>query len=72
VALQAKNDPSAPQRCCRATPVNNVPTELGGTTLTPGVYALGHARTDRHLTLDGNGVYIFQAGSTLITARAAA
>ncbi len=51
-----------------ATPVNNVPTELGGTTLKPGVYASATLGLTGTLTLDGNGVYIFQAGSTLITA----
>ena len=51
-----------------ATPVNNVPTELGGTTLTPGVYASATLGLTGTLTLDGQGVYIFQAGSTLITA----
>jgi hypothetical protein len=51
-----------------ATPVNNVPTELGGTTLKPGVYASATLGLTGTLTLDGEGVYIFQAGSTLITA----
>jgi len=51
-----------------ATPVNQVPTELGGTTLTPGVYASATLGLTGTLTLDGGGVYIFQAGSTLITA----
>ena len=51
-----------------ATPVNQVPTELGGTTLTPGVYASATLGLTGVLTLDGGGVYIFQAGSTLITA----
>jgi hypothetical protein len=51
-----------------ATPVNNVPTELGGTTLAPGVYASATLGLTGTLTLDGQGVYIFQAGSTLITA----
>lgn len=51
-----------------ATPVNQVPTELGGTTLKPGVYASATLGLTGTLTLDGNGVYIFQAGSTLITA----
>ncbi len=48
-----------------------VPTDLGGTTLTPGVYkspsSLGITGT---LTLDGltdpNAVFIFQAGSTVV------
>jgi hypothetical protein len=51
-----------------AKPVNQVPTELGGTTLVPGVYASATLGLTGTLTLDGGGVYIFQAGSTLITA----
>ena len=51
-----------------ATPVTAVATELGGTTLTPGVYASATLGLTGTLTLDGGGVYIFQAGSTLITA----
>jgi hypothetical protein len=51
-----------------ATPVNNVPTELGGTTLKAGMYASDTLGLTGTLTLDGTGVYIFQAGSTLITA----
>jgi hypothetical protein len=53
VALDAKSAlVTAYDQAAGATPVTSVPTELGGTTLTPGVY----------------GVYIFQAASTLITA----
>jgi hypothetical protein len=51
-----------------AKPVTNVPTELGGTTLKPGVYASDTLGLTGTLTLDGEGLYIFQAGSTLITA----
>ena len=51
-----------------ATPVNQVETELGGTTLVPGVYASATLGLTGTLTLDGGGIYIFQAGSTLITA----
>ncbi len=47
--------------------------QLGGKTLTPGVYAFGAAATANltaasPLVLDGNGVYIFQASSSLVTA----
>ena len=46
--------------------------QLGGKTLTPGVYAFGAAATANitaasPLVLDGNGVYVFQASSSLIT-----
>jgi len=69
VALKAKNDlVTAYNDAAGATPVNNVPTELGGTTLKPGVYASDTLELTGALTLDGKGVYIFQAGSTLITA----
>ncbi len=51
--------------------------QLGGQTLTPGVYAFGHASTANltaasPLTLNGNGdpgsVFVFQASSDLVTA----
>lgn len=45
-----------------------IATELGGTTLTPGVYSAGTFAITGNLTLNGSGVYIFQAGSTLGTA----
>lgn len=69
VASGAKDDlVAAYNDAAAATPVNNVPTELGGTTLQPGVYASATLGLTGTLTLDGQGVYIFQAGSTLITA----
>lgn len=69
VASGAKDDlVAAYDQAAGATPVNNVPTELGGTTLVPGVYAAATLGLTGTLTLDGQGVYIFQAGSTLITA----
>ncbi len=69
VASGAKDDlVGAYNEAAGATPVNNVPTELGGTTLVPGVYASATLGLTGTLTLDGQGVYIFQAGSTLITA----
>ncbi len=69
VALSAKNAlVTAYNAAAGATPVNQVPTELGGTTLKPGVYASATLGLTGTLTLDGGGVYIFQAGSTLITA----
>lgn len=69
VALTAKTAlVTAYNDAAGAKPVTNVPTELGGTTLKPGVYASGTLGLTGTLTLDGGGVYIFQAGSTLITA----
>jgi ice-binding like protein len=58
------------------TPVTTVPTELGGTTLTHGVYssAAGTFGLTGALTLDAQGdasaVFIFQMASTLTTATA--
>ncbi len=55
------------------TPIT-IPTELGGSTTTPGVYnsASGEFGITGMVTLDAEGdpnaVFIFQAGSTLITA----
>ena len=69
VALQAKNDlVTAYNDAAGATPVTSVATELGGTTLTPGVYGSDTLGLTGTLTLDGEGLYIFQAASTLITA----
>ena len=57
-----------------AGPPNAVAVELGGLTLTPGVYSGGELGLTGTLTLDGGGdpdaVFIFQASSTLITASA--
>ena len=56
------------------TPVTQIPTELGGTTLTPGVYASadGTFQITGTLTLnaqgDPEGVFVFKTASTLITA----
>ena len=56
------------------TPVTTVPTELGGSTLTPGVYtsAAGTFGITGNVTLDGQGdpnaVFVFKTASTLITA----
>jgi type VI secretion system secreted protein VgrG len=69
VALKAKKAlVTAYNAAAGATPVTNVPTELGGTTLKAGVYASATLGLTGTVTLDGAGVFIFQAGSTLITA----
>ena len=55
-------------------PVTRIPTELGGTTLTPGTYdsADGTFQITGTLTLDAqgdpDGVFVFKTTSTLITA----
>ena len=74
VALQAKNDlVTAYNDAAGRTPVTSIPTELGGTTLKPGVYAsaAGTFLITGTLTLDAEGdpnaVFIFQMGSTLTT-----
>ena len=58
-----------------ATVLSGADNQLGGKTLTPGVYSFSHATTANltaasPLTLSGNGVFIFQASSDLITASA--
>ena len=54
------------------TPVTSVATELGGTTIIPGVYGNPTLGLTGTLTLDAQGdpnaVFIFQSASTLITA----
>ncbi len=76
VAAQAKSDLTAAytDAAGRACPIVNLPGDIGGSTLLPGVYcnsatSLGITGT---VTLNGNGnanaVFIFQIGSTLITA----
>jgi hypothetical protein len=74
VALQAKNDlVTAYNDAAGRTPVTVVSADLGGQSLAPGIYkstsSLGLTGT---VTLNGqnnaNAIFIFQAGSTLITA----
>ncbi len=76
-ALQAQNDLTTAYNAAAAIPVTaTIPVELGGTTVTPGVYAspAGTFGITGTLTLDAQGdpnaVFIFQAASTLITAAA--
>lgn len=75
VAVQAKTDLTAAYLdAAGRTTTATIPTELGGTTLTPGVYdsALGTFGITGTLTLDAQGdpeaAFIFQTDSTLITA----
>ena len=58
-----------------ATTLSGADNQLGGQTLVPGVYSFGHATTANltaatPLTLNGDGIYIFQASSDLVTASA--
>ncbi|MCW2881046.1 MAG: hypothetical protein JWQ95_5146 [Sphaerisporangium sp.] len=76
-AAQAQVDLTAAYNDAAArTPATTVPTQLGGTTVTPGVYtsAAGTFQISGNLTLDAQGdpnaVFIFQTASTLITASA--
>ncbi|MFI6821353.1 ice-binding family protein [Micromonospora sp. NPDC050187] len=73
VALQAKDDlTDAYNDAAGRTPFTNLPAELGGSTLLPGVYRIGAAQLTGTLTLNSQGdpaaVFIFQIDSTLITA----
>ena len=73
VAAQAKTDTTtAYNDAAGRTPFTMVATELGGRTLLPGVYRGATLGITGTLTLDAagdpNAVFIFQAGSTLITA----
>lgn len=75
VALQAQNDlVTAYNDAAGRTPVTIIPTELGGTTLKPGVYAAesGTFQITGTLTLDAQGdpnaPFIFLTDSTLVTA----
>lgn len=74
-AIQAKDDlVTAYDDAAGRTPVTRIPSELGGTTLTPGTYdsADGTFQITGTLTLDAQGdpegVFIFKTASTLTTA----
>jgi hypothetical protein len=76
-ALQAQNDLTAAYAAAAAARATaTIPVELGGTTVTPGVYGspAGTFGITGTLTLDAQGdpnaIFIFQAASTLITASA--
>jgi hypothetical protein len=74
VALQAQTDlTTAYNDAAGRTSTGTISADLGGQTLTPGVYTGSSSlQLTGTLTLDGQGdenaVFIFQAGSTLITA----
>jgi len=73
-ATTAKTDLTAAYGVAASSPCNFNRTgqNLGGLTLTPGTYCQTTAPTlTGTLTLSGNGVFIFQIGSTLVTAPAA-
>ena len=72
VTQGAKNDlVTAYDDAAGRIPATNVPVELGGSTLLAGVYTSGTFGLTGTLTLDAEGdtnaMFIFQAGSTLIT-----
>jgi len=74
VARVAKDDlVAAYNDAAGRTPVSRIPTELGGSTLLPGVYdsASGTFQITGTLTLDAQGdpdaVFVFKTASTLIT-----
>ena len=73
-ALRAKSDlTSAYNDAAGRAPATTAPGDIGGLTLTPGVYRSGSSiGLTGTLTLDAQGdpnaVFVFQAGSTLITA----
>ncbi|HXA28053.1 MAG TPA: ice-binding family protein [Candidatus Angelobacter sp.] len=71
LAVSAKNDLTTAYGVAASSPCNFNQTgaNLGGQTLTPGTYCQTTAPTlTGTLTLSGNGVFIFQIGSTLVTA----
>ena len=75
VTQDAKNAlTTAYNQAAASTPATAVAVELGGLTLTPGIYHSGTLGLTNVLTLDTQGdpnaVFIFQADSTLITAAA--
>lgn len=76
VALTAQTDLTAAYVNAAAQPCpstnNFAGVNLGGKTLVPGVYCQTTAPTlTGTLTLNGSGIYIFQIGSTLVTAPSA-
>jgi hypothetical protein len=76
IALQAETDTTtAYLDAAGRTPFTTVAADLGGTTLTPGVYSSSSSMAlTGAVTLNGGGdassVFVFQVGSTLTTANA--
>lgn len=71
VALQAQNDLTTAYTDAASAPSTSNLTgqDLGGKNLIPGVYTFNSsAQLTGSVTLSGNGVFIFQIGSTLTTA----
>ncbi len=68
VALQAKSDLTTAYTDAAGRTGAAVGPQLGGLTLTEGVYNGGALNLTGTLTLNGPGVYIFTASSSLITA----
>jgi hypothetical protein len=77
----AKNDLTTAQTSANGQPATTSFTtgdnQLGGQTLVPGVYAFGAGATANltaasPLVLNGNGVFIFQASSSLVTSSGSA
>src|SRR5579859_6172504 len=71
VAISAKNALTTAYNNAASSPCNFNQTgkNLGGQTLVPGTYCQTTAPTlTGTVVLSGNGVYIFQIGSTLVTA----
>ena len=70
VAQQAQSDLTTAYNDAAGRPCGTVIAggNLGGLTLTPGVYCMGAGNLTGTLTLNGAGVYIFQMASSLVTA----
>jgi hypothetical protein len=68
VALQAESDLTTAYNDAAGRTGAALLPQLGGQTLTPGVYNGGALNLTGTLTLNGPGVYIFTATSSLITA----
>jgi Ice-binding-like len=67
-ALHAKSALTAAYNDAAGRTGSAVLPQLGGTTLTPGVYNGGALNITGTLTLNGPGVYVFTAASSLVTA----